>query len=382
MRKLLKQQGYMLPNRPCLVIAESGRALAASAARAHIKTHVIDRFADIDTRKYALTTRRVSANHKGFCAQELKDALDDYAHIPLTGVVVGSGLESQPELLDIINANFSLLGNQSECVRTCKHPILFFSLLESLHIPFPPFQLKTTGDSRGWLIKRIGGAGGQHIGYVTHAVELSTDQYFQEFIKGRSLSLTFIANGKQAQVFGVNETWTRDPENYDFCYAGAITLPEIDNPVITKLREISNLLVKHLGLVGLCGIDVIVDSDGECYVLEVNPRPTATFELYERGNSLFYAHLLACEGRLVPLQQQYIKSCGHEIIFAPVDLHIAETGWPGWVVNRPCSDVQIATGEPICTIRAAANSPDEVRKILEQRKASLYKMLGLQRIAA
>jgi len=246
----------MLPNRPCLIIAESGRALAASAARANIKTHVIDRFADVDTRCCALSTRVVSANHVGFCADELLVVLNNYEHVPLAGVVVGSGLESRPDVLDTINTRFGLLGNQSECIEACKNPITFFTLLDSLGIPYPEVQLKTVGGNNNWLVKCIGGAGGQHISYVTTAVDISPDHYFQKLIDGRSLSLVFIANGKEAQIIGLNETWSCAPKDYNFCYAGAITLPDIDKTVFATLKHIVDLLVKHLQLLGLCLIRI------------------------------------------------------------------------------------------------------------------------------
>lgn len=372
----------MLPNRPCLIIAQSGRALAASAARANIKTHVIDRFADEDTRCNALSTRVVSGNIMGLCADELLDALDDYTDKPLTGVVIGSGLESIPELLDVINERIPLLGNLSDCVNICKDPVRFFALLDSFGVPHPEIRLSPADYTRGWLIKYIGGSGGQHIRCSVQTIEQSSDQYFQKYIHGRSISMVFIANGKQLQVIGLNETWTRAPEFYDFCYTGAVTLPEIDNRVFTKLSEIASVLVKQLGLTGLCGIDVIIDADGECQVLEINPRPPATFELHERGVSLFHAHIMACRGHLIPLPPGDAKSCGHEILFTPVNFHVPEIVWPDWVVDRPAHGLRIASGEPICTILAAANTPDETRTKLLQRKASMFELLGLQRIAA
>ena len=372
----------MQPSRPYLVIAQSGRALAASAARSNIKIHVIDRFSDEDTRVNALSTRVVSGNVMGLYAGELIDALDDYADKPLTGVVIGSGLESSPGLLNAINARIPLFGNLSDCVTTCKDPARFFALLDSFGIPHPGIRLNSAGYTRGWLIKRIGASGGQHISCSVKTIRQLPDQYFQKYIHGRSISVVFIANGKQLQVIGLNETWTLAPDIYDFCYAGAVTLPSIEKQVFTTLSEIASVLVKQLELVGLCGIDVIIGDDGECQVLEVNPRPPATFELHEQGVSLFQAHIMACKGQLIPLPPGNTKSRGHEILYAPVNFHVPEIVWPDWVVDRPAHGLQIASGEPICTILAAANTPDEARTKLLQRKASMFELLGLHRIAA
>ena len=56
------------------------------------------------------------------------------------------------------------------------------------------------------------------------------------------------------------------------------------------------MLAATFGLVGLVGVDVVIDEAGELHVIEVNPRPTASMELFERatGESLAAAHLAAC----------------------------------------------------------------------------------------
>lgn len=372
----------MQQNRPYLVVAQSGRALAASAARANIKTHVIDRFTDVDTQCYALSTRRISGNVTGLDTGELLSALDEYADKSLAGVVIGSGLESKFEMLDIIGKRIPLLGNQGECVRFCKDPVLLFGLLDALGIPHPETRISSAGCPGDWLVKIAGATGGQHISSVRNLKEQSQGQYFQEHISGKSISVVFIANGKQAQVIGLNETWARAPKDHDFSYSGAVTLPDLEKHFVRTIERIVTILVKQLGLAGLCGVDIIIDANGECNVLEINPRPPATFELHEQGTSLFYAHVMACSGQLISLPQADMKFRGHEIVFAPVEFTVPVSVWPEWVADRPHYNYRIASDAPICTITAAANSTEEVRFLLEQRKASVYELLGLQRIAA
>ena len=318
----------------------------------------------------------------GLDTRELLSALDEYVDKTLAGVVVGSGLESKPGILDIIGERIPLLGNHGECVRKCKDPVLLSGLLDALGIPHPDTRVSITGCSSDWLVKITGATGGQHISSLGSMEEQSRDQYFQEYIPGKSISAVFIANGKQAQVIGLNETWARDPQDHDFSYSGAITIPDLEKHFVRTIDRIVTVLVKQLGLVGLCGVDIIIDRSGQCNVLEINPRPPATFELHEQQTSLFYAHVMACNGQLIQLPQVDIKFRGHEIIFAPVEFSIPVTVWPEWVADRPHTGFRIACGEPICTILAAAGSKDEVRKILDQRKASVLEQLGLQRLAA
>ena len=371
----------MPQNKPYLVIAQSGRALAASASTAGIETHVIDRFADVDTQIHALSARVVNESESGICAEHLRVLLDNYDAISLQGVVVGSGLESQTDILSELDERFRLFGNTAECVNACKDPKLFFALLESLGIPYPATSSESLNEFEGWLVKKIGGTGGQHIHWAD-SNKLPKNHYYQKFIKGHSISVTFLANGKKAYVIGINETWTHDLKNNNFSYAGASTVPEIGSTIADALNDIVTLLVNHLQLVGLCGLDVIVDQGGACYVLEVNPRPVATFELHEQNQSFFYAHVEACRGKLDQRSKRTNTSVGHEILFLSDDFVVPETTWPEWVSDRPKYGLQIASGEPVCTIRAAANSPGEIKALLKQRKTMLNKLLGLEKIAA
>ncbi|MEE9552081.1 MAG: ATP-grasp domain-containing protein, partial [Gammaproteobacteria bacterium] len=261
-------------------------------------------------------------------------------------------------------------------------PSQFFPLLESLGIPYPEISLQHSENSEGWLIKQIGGAGGTHIHNRSHSGISAEGYYFQEIIHGCPMSLVFIANGIETQVLGINETWARAPDEDDYNYAGAITEPQLDKSLVASLEEIVHLLVQQLQLVGLCGLDVIVDDDNQFYVLEINPRPTATFELHEQDKSLFYAHLLACQGQLLPLSDTPAECSGHEVIYADADLNIPQLTWPKWVVDYPSAGDQIATDGPICTILAAARTTGGVREMLEWRKAAIYKQLGFHKVAA
>jgi len=377
----LKQQENTPVNKPYLVIAHSGRALASSAATENIETHVIDRFSDMDTQTVSLSTRKVGGDDSGLCEDELLKALDDYSHIPLTGVVVGSGLENNPNLLNIIGERFTLIGNQAECIKLCTQPHEFFSLLDTHGILYPEIQQKAPDDNKSWLKKLAGGYGGHHIKWYKSGDQFSTEHYLQRYINGRPLSVVFLANGKSAQIIGENEIWPVDPVNNNFTFSGAVSLPNLEEKISDSLVKIVDILVDHLQLKGLCGLDVIVDTNNECYVLELNPRPTATFPLHELGTSLFDRHLLACRGQLKPLPAKDMVYRGHLILYAREKLYVPNIEWPAWSVDRPCPGTRIAAGEPICTIHATANSLGKLKASLKQRKTVLKKSLGQEKIA-
>ena len=375
-------QGNMPQNSgPYLIIAQSGRALAASACAAGIQTHVIDRFADTDTEKYALSTRVVNGNESGISVDHLRSFIDEYKQEQIQGVVTGSGFENQPEVLNELDDQFTLLGNTSECVKNCKDPALFFPLLESQGIPYPEINLHSINQQQGWLVKKTGGTGGRHI-YRADGNKLPHKHYYQKYIKGHTISVTFLANGRDIKVIGFNEVWTKNTDR-NFAFAVAITQPDIKSTVKNRLKEIIKLLTEQLNLYGLCGLDVIVDQNNNIFVLEINPRPVATFELHDKNGYLFHAHIEACKGNLPKIEKlNDDESKGLEIKYLMHDFIVPEISWPDWVTDRPVKGLKIASGEPICTIHAAAPSLQETRDLLDQRKAKINKLLGLEKIAA
>ena len=154
-----------MDSKAVLVVAASGRALAASARRGGFLPLVVDYFGDSDTLALAHAHARLD---DGLARGMTADALDA-AFAALTagceprGVVCGTGFEDRPELLAHIARRWKLFGNSAETVARLKDPLAFASLCEDLAIPHPATALARPGDASGWLAKRRGGAGGSHI---------------------------------------------------------------------------------------------------------------------------------------------------------------------------------------------------------------------------
>jgi predicted ATP-grasp superfamily ATP-dependent carboligase len=87
-----------------------------------------------------------------------------------------------------------------------------------------------------------------------------------------------------------------------FYYKGNIVPLEIGESMdyehlISKINDLAGCLTLCFGLKGVNTVDFILNSEG-VWVLEVNPRWSASVELIERylGKSLFDEHLRACAG--------------------------------------------------------------------------------------
>ena len=371
-------------NNHCLIISQSARALTVSAAREGFNVYTIDCFADQETRAAAYKTLLAKTNPDG--SIDPASLLQGMAHclsLPIEGVVIGSGLErGDGAVYEFITRHWSLWGNSPETIRSCKDPEKFVSLLGRLGIPAPEIDLTGPQQSGKWLLKIKGGCGGGHLRPYCNGDHLPDDAYLQKKIEGHIHSVVFLADGHSASIIGINELWSVAPERGDYRYAGAVTVPEFPKSQLNSLREAVQALTKVLGLRGLCGLDLAVTDNGTWYLLELNPRPTATFELHETKTSLFYAHLLACQGTLVPIAElnKPLRAC--RIIYAGKSFKMTALDWPVWISDRPVDGRTIEAGEPICTIQAEAGSRAEIDHILHNRFTYMQQLLGMDKLAA
>jgi predicted ATP-grasp superfamily ATP-dependent carboligase len=123
-------------------------------------------------------------------------------------------------------------------------------------------------------------------------------------------------------------------------------------------------------------MDFIVEESGKYSILEVNPRPTATFELYETDRSLFTQHLAAFQGKITEPELDETGSRALGLLYAGKSITIPRLDWPDWVTDRPQAGKQITTGEPVCTVHAEGLAVEDVKQQLKTRLANLRESFG------
>jgi predicted ATP-grasp superfamily ATP-dependent carboligase len=354
-----------------LIVAASGRALAASACKGGQPVVVLDLYNDLDTRGLALASCSVAGRHGGFDARRLLAAAGELCPPErCAGLVYGSGFEARTRLLTTLARDRTLFGNTAETVAMLKDPIRFFALLDRLDIAHPDVSLEAPCDGTSWLMKRTGAAGGSHVRQAGKRHRASAHRYFQRFQPGRVLSALFAADGTRAQVLGFNEQWTAGvPWCAPFCYGGAVTCTDLPRRIAARIAQAVDRLVPWSGLVGINGVDFVLDGDLPV-VLEVNPRPTATIELYDGDveGGMVALHMRACRGeRLLPFKLSRARA--HAIVYAPTALRVpASIAWPAWCTDLPEAGSAIAAGAPVCSVHAEGNTAAEARRLVMARR--------------
>lgn len=353
-----------------LVVATSGRALAQSARRAGLGAHVIDLFGDEDTRACAETVTAL-ADPQALASPALVGIVDDlWARHRPAGLVPGSGFEACPDQLAAIARGRPLFGNSPEVLRRVKDPVQFFGLLDRLRVAYPPTRFTGTAHEAGWLAKRITGAGGAHIRRLAIGESAGPSCYLQRFMPGLSFSAVFLTDARQTRVLGYNRHWNAQwDDRAPFRHSGAVRWHAANEPWRARTEEVVRTVSAAAGLVGLCGMDFILDETGAVTLLEVNPRPPSTFELHEGQDSLFAAHLAACQGRVVrPALKDDAYVAAAAVLYAQETCTVSRgTVWPEGVADRPRAGRTIEAGEPVCTIHASAANMDDACRLVRER---------------
>lgn len=365
-----------------LIVALSGRALALAVRRSGRRAIVLDLFGDEDMRANADASLVVAGDFDaGFEADSLAAAaevLAPAASPARVGFSYGAGLEARPELLARLAAGRRLYGNSPEMVARTKDPRMFFALLARLGIPSPEISFAMPPDPARWLTKRVGGSGGGHVEPAKAGTAPTPGCYYQRRVEGRAVGVSFLADGRRSVVLGFGEQWSSPrPGSAAHRFGGLLQPADISQCVADAIPAVLDTLVEEFGFIGLNSLDLIVDGDS-FHVLEINPRPGANLDIFDRDDSvgLFGLHVAACEGRLPAQWSPPSQTTAMAVLYADRTLHVPmHPSWPTWVADRPAPGARIESGAPICTILAAGSSRAAVREAIDARTAFVFSNL-------
>jgi predicted ATP-grasp superfamily ATP-dependent carboligase len=355
-----------------LIAAMSGRALAEAANRSGYAALVADCFGDLDTVAAARAHIQLTPKPGGIDGDELIAALETLAagQQP-AGAVYGTGLEDRPALIERIARRWNLLGNPADVVSALKDPVRFAALCRACAIPHPEIALEPPADAAGWLKKRRGGSGGVHVRSAADPGG-SAAVYFQRRVEGDPVSALFLAAGKRATILGLSRQWPQPAPDQPFRYGGAARPAAISVDHAAAIADAVRRLAASADLVGLNSADFLVGAN-DFWLLEVNPRPGATLDIFEpHGTSLFALHLAACRGDLAVAEPELSDAAASAIVYAHRDIPtMPALAWPAWAADRQSPGSRVSAGQPLCTVRAVAATAEEARALALGRQATI-----------
>jgi uncharacterized protein len=346
--------------------------LADLAMRDGQRVIAFDLFGDLDLRR---SGARVAVR------DGLNALVDAAVQVPASAVVYGASFENHPALVGRLAERHVLLGNAPEVLRAVRDPARLGAALRDAGLPYPRTFAAAPADRSGrWLRKPLRGGGGTRV-RAWRGGPLPAGTVAQERIDGVACSAAAVGDGVDAVVLGVTEqlVGARAFGVRGFRWCGNVAPPRVPTAaLLEQARAICSCLASAFALRGLFGVDLVWDGE-RAWTIEVNPRPTASLEVMQQ-DGLFDAHLRACAGELPRIDAAPDAAAGKAVLFATEDVVIGDS--ERWL-ERGIRDVphpgeRIAAGRPICTVVAAAATPEAVLAQLEGQAARLRAELEVE----
>jgi predicted ATP-grasp superfamily ATP-dependent carboligase len=386
--------------------------------RAGFQPVAADLFADADLRAIATATR---------IAPYPEGLIDWLRAIEPPAWMYTGALENYPELVDQMGWIAPLLGNAGDVLTRVRSPWELGDVLGRANFLFPETRDSLQGlpHDGSWLMKTYQGASGSGVRSLERwaGSEEPGDQddgersvaVYQRRVAGVPCSAVYVAAEGAATLLGITrqligESWLG---SHGFQYAGSIGPLPVGDQVRQTIVRLGDVLSAEFELTGLFGVDFMLDGD-DLWVLEVNPRYTASVEIVERfaGVCAIGAHVAACGGRVEHQEQAGAassrssswrdaaevgsrvlgggdapaRSYGKAVLYARREVLVSRTfselslaeavrePWPMLADVSPAGTV-IDEGRPLLTIFGEGANDEEVAAMLRARCAELEAML-------
>jgi len=251
------------------------------------------------------------------------------------------------------------------------------ALCRRCRIPHPDTSINPPATMAGWLAKRVGGAGGSHVRIDVPEQTGTGDFYYQQRVDGTPISALVLANGHSAITLGFSTQWSSPATRRPFRYGGAVQPAALSRDTADTLTAAVQRLGALIPLVGLNSVDFLVDA-GAFHLLEINPRPGATLDIFESqaGTSLFALHVAACRGLLPEIPPSCEGAAAGAIVYAEDDIPVMPSwDWPDWTADRPVAGSAIPAQSPFCSVFAAAATAAHARELVDQRSQAILARL-------
>ena len=349
-----------------LIVGVSTRAFAESARRAGRACVTVDAFGDLDQKARVENVALLRDKGRAYSAAA---AVAIGRRLDAGSAAYVANLENHPAAVRRLAAGRQLLGNSPAVLVAARDWKQLTRTVEEAGgrtpTTFAAGQARSLPAGRSWLRKLLRGGGGSGVAPLVPGARLRSDEVAQERIDGVLGSVSFAADGRRARLLGLSRGLAGDDSfgATGYRYSGSLFPFPVEPSLLERVEGLAQATTRAFGLVGVNGLDFIV-RDGEAFVLEVNPRYSASMELLERAGLLnvFETHAAACGGALTAASGKRVSAgvFGKAILWARRDIVAGDTR--RWLARDDVRDLpfpgeRIRRGHPVCTV--LADGPDD-----------------------
>ena len=364
---------------PLLIVGQSGRALAVAAAPCWTPW-VIDLFGDTDTRACAARWAPLAHSLEAPLEMAVLEAALDHclaqADLP-PPILLCSGFENAPPLVDLLASRGELLGAGAAVWRYLGNLPAVFERLAAMGVQVPPTQRVRPAETATWLCKRSGECGGCHVRAAPASGVLSARDYYQARVPGASVSALFIAGATRCRLLGYAASAPGARGLVALCLPGSRAPGAHPAPPGNDAANIG-MSGHHARTARRVRARLRARCDGHPLLVDINPRFTATIELYPERTALIAAHVRACRNGLVDdLPPPVPPWRGHAVLYAPDNSRVPSAPrWPQGSGDLPQPNSTIAAGQPLLTVVAGGADGADVCARLALRARAVFAHLG------
>lgn len=399
-----------------VVAGLSARAAVSSAEAGGFRVRAVDWFQDLDTR--AVVARSCEREGVPFL-RETSAPTPDWERIGslasemaakfVNAVVLPTGgIENHLDVLSAWHRDHHCAASSVNAIRCVRDPAWLAACLADLELSYPRTRgigpdgvvyavgsevrpERRNGDGGAWLDKSLASGGGMDIRVCdssANPARPAVGRVLQQRVRGIAASAAFLSRNGEVEWLGASRQWL-GPEHgaaTDFGYVGNTEWRDAPEFVQRAVCDGARKIARDAGLVGLFGIDFVVDDHGSPWLIEVNPRWTASLELYERrrGRSFVRDHLVATgvggevdRERGTSVLGSVSWGClGKWTVYARErcvaadlrdDRELAYDMDRGELADIPHPGTEFHRGDPVCTVLAGGANEDACLRELERR---------------
>ncbi|MBI5638621.1 MAG: ATP-grasp domain-containing protein [Nitrospinae bacterium] len=272
-------------------------------------------------------------------------------------------IEAAPAMLAEAARNKRVLNAPAHAVAAARD-ISFLQKVACNGVRFPAvsfLSIPSHPPETPWIIKSAKSAGGT--GIRPGDGILGRDEYRQKVVHGESIGALFFSAAGRCVFLGASLHI-----NHGFLYGGGIFPAPLNPDVAHILEQFGARVTAESGMAGWWGADFILN-DEALWLLEINPRPTATAALFGklRGVDLVAAQMAPDVFSPLP-QNSGPGVMGNMVLYAEDDFTFR--GSAEWFEKNardiPHEGRAMKKGEPVLTLHATAATAPECRAALEK----------------
>ncbi len=295
------------------------------------------------------------------------------------------GLENCSDVLREIARHRPVIGADPAVVACLRDPWKISRWLENATIGVPRLATAASADvDCCWLRKSFRSSGGMGIGIpvpedAQDKAASSPGTYLQEYIDGVPMSAMFCSDATGVRLFGMSLQvigWSSLGAS-GFLYCGNVGPVDPGEAVMRQVTEAARVIVEQSGMQGVFGIDFIL-RHGHAWILEVNPRITASHELFEQRHPglIIHQHLAALGWQATRpkrmLQDGSIRSLvplstatARLILWAREEIRLpksfgAYSADSLKIADCPRSGTEVSRSSPLCSIYLRGDDPEDI----------------------